>query len=109
MNSPMEIHIKGQEEFFQDISIIPNGGSAQEQNHFQDLSMGENVTRTGKRTDDLDESDARAIGIPGHVTVSELPTVVDEILGTVVEEISTSKGPVHASKNLSFHWQTTVQ
>ena len=62
MNSPIEIHIKKQEEFFQDISIIPNGGSAQEQNHFQDLSMGENVTRTGKRTDDLDESDARAIG-----------------------------------------------
>ena len=66
MNSPMEIHIKKQKEFFHDISIIANnkGSTVQksEQNHFQELSMGEDVTRTGKCVNDLDESDARAIG-----------------------------------------------
>ena len=102
MNSPMEIHIKKREEFFHDISIIPNNdnGGSEEENHFHEISMGENVTRTGKSNKDLDESDARAMGLPGHVTVSEIPTIVD---------ISTSKGPVYASKNLSFHYQSVVQ
>ena len=101
MNSPMEIHIKKREEFFHDISIIPNNvnGGSEEENHFHEISMGENVTRTGKSNKDLDESDARAMGLPGHVTVSEVPTIVD---------ISTSKRPVHTGKNLSFHYHSVV-
>ena len=101
MNSPMEIHIKKREEFFHDISIIPNkeNGGSKEENHFHELSMGGNVTRTGKSNKDLDESDARAMGLPGHVTVSEIPTIVD---------ISTSKRPVHTGKNLSFHYHSVV-
>ena len=101
MNSPMEIHIKKREEFFHDISIIPNkdNGGSEEENNFHEISMGENVTRTGKSNKDLDESDARAMGLPGHVTVSEIPTIVD---------ISTSKRPVHTGKNLSFHFHSVV-
>ena len=101
MNSPMEIHIKKREEFFHDISIIPNNDNrgSEEENHFHEISMGENVTRTGKSNKDLDESDARAMGLPGHVTVSEIPTIVD---------ISTSKRPVHTGKNLSFHYHSVV-
>ena len=101
MNSPMEIHIKKREEFFHDISIIPNkdNGGSEEENNFHEISMGENVTRTGKSNKDLDESDARAMGLPGHVTVSEIPTIVD---------ISTSKRPVHTGKNLSFHYHSVV-
>ena len=61
---------KKRKEFFHDISIIANNEGSEvqksEQNHFQELSMDEDVTRTGKCTDDLDESDARAIGKKSH-------------------------------------------
>ena len=54
LNSPQNINLKGTNGAFQDFSLSKN--------NFQDVTFGGNITRTGKNIDDLDESDAKAMG-----------------------------------------------
>ena len=61
INSPLKIRIKGvNNDNFQDYSMDPPNEISQK---FKNLSISQNdITRTGKKTDDLDKSELKAMG-----------------------------------------------
>ena len=72
--------------------------------HFMDFSLGQNVTRTGKSTDDLDESELKAMGYTNMTTMIEQRDDLSNL-----DQENLRKMALQTSKNVSFHRHTIVQ
>ena len=97
INSPLKIRIKGVNDNFQDFSMDhpPNEISQK----FKNLSISQNdITRTGKKTDDLDKSELKAMGYLDQTTML-----------CVDVESNKSRNAAFGNKNVSFNPHTTVQ
>ena len=98
INSPLKIRIKGvNNDNFQDFSMDhpPNEISQK----FKNLSISQNdITRTGKKTDDLDKSELKAMGYLDQTTMLYVDV-----------ESNKSRNAALVNKNVSFNPHTTVQ
>ena len=95
INSPLKIRIKGVNDNVQDFSMDPNEISQK----FKNLSISQNdITRTGKKIDDLDKSELKAMGYLDQTTMLYVDV-----------EANKSRNAILSNKNVSFNPHTTVQ
>ena len=95
INSPLKIRIKGVNDNVQDFSMDPNEISQK----FKNLSISQNdITRTGKKIDDLDKSELKAMGYLDQTTMLYVDV-----------EANKSRNAILGNKNVSFNPHTTVQ